>query len=61
MLTLARMRADAEDTYGQKLGDIQPAVDKYTGGFGRDDGASVRKVCWPLRKAEQNENSERTR
>ena len=44
VLTIARMRADAEDTYGRRMGDIAPAVDKYTGGFGRDDGASVRKV-----------------
>lgn len=45
ILTIARMRADAEDVYGTRLGDIIPAVDKMTGGFARDDGASVRKVC----------------
>jgi hypothetical protein len=44
VLTIARMRADAEDAYGLKLGEIQPAVDRLTGGFARDDGASVRKV-----------------
>lgn len=38
------MRAEAEDVYGMKLGDIGAATDKITGGFGRDDGASVRKV-----------------
>ena len=46
VLTIARMRADAEDAYGVKLGEIQPAVDRHTGGFARDDGASVRKVSW---------------
>ena len=44
ILTIARMRADAEDVYGQKLGDITPTTDRMTGGFTRDDGASVRKV-----------------
>jgi len=44
ILTIARMRADAEDIYGQKLGDIAPTTDRMTGGFSRDDGASVRKV-----------------
>ena len=38
------MRAEAEEVYGQKLGDIAPAADKIGGGFSRDDGASVRKV-----------------
>jgi len=44
ILTIARMRAEAEDVYGMRLGDIGPAADKITGGFARDDGASVRKV-----------------
>lgn len=43
-MTIARMRAEAEEVYGQRLGDIAPAVDKIQGGFARDDGASVRKV-----------------
>lgn len=38
------MRAEAEDIYGGKLGEIAPAADKINGGFSRDDGASVRKV-----------------
>jgi hypothetical protein len=38
------MRAEAEDVYGMRLGDIGPAADKISGGFARDDGASVRKV-----------------
>jgi hypothetical protein len=44
VLTIARMRAEAEEAYGQKLGDIAPAVDRVQGGFSRDDGASTRKV-----------------
>ncbi|KAI0012846.1 hypothetical protein F4779DRAFT_535854 [Xylariaceae sp. FL0662B] len=44
VLTVARMRAEAEEVYGQKLGDIAPAADRITGGFSRDDGASVRKA-----------------
>ena len=44
VLTIARMRAEAEDMYGARLGDIAPTTDKMAGGFARDDGASVRKV-----------------
>ncbi|KAH8804556.1 rho-GTPase-activating protein-like protein [Xylogone sp. PMI_703] len=44
MLTIARMRAEAEDLYGMRLGDIGPTTDKIPGGFSRDDGASVRKA-----------------
>jgi hypothetical protein len=44
VLTIARMRADAEEVYGQRIGDILPATDRIQGGFARDDGASVRKV-----------------
>ena len=44
ILTVARMRADAEETYGNSLSSITPATDRVTGGFSRDDGASVRKV-----------------
>lgn len=46
ILTLTRMRADAEDLYGQRLADIEPATNKIDGGFQRDDGASVKKVRW---------------
>lgn len=45
ILTLARLRADAEDSYGQKLGDIEHATNRIDGGFQKDDGASVKKVC----------------
>lgn len=44
ILTIATMRAEAEELYGDRLGDIAPAVDKLSGGFARDDGASVRKA-----------------
>ncbi|CAI4210454.1 unnamed protein product [Parascedosporium putredinis] len=44
ILTVARLRAEAEDVYGQRLADISPVADKISGGFSRDDGASVRKA-----------------
>ncbi|KAI9781433.1 MAG: hypothetical protein M1839_006027 [Geoglossum umbratile] len=44
VLTIARMRAEAEDVYSQRLAEIVPATDKVSGGFSRDDGASVRKA-----------------
>ncbi|KAK5133668.1 hypothetical protein LTR08_007522 [Meristemomyces frigidus] len=44
MLVVSRMRADAEDLYGQKLGDIETATKKIDGGFQRDDGASLKKA-----------------
>jgi hypothetical protein len=44
VLTIARLRADTEELYAQKLADIVPATDRIAGGFQRDDGASVRKV-----------------
>ncbi|KUJ07730.1 rho-GTPase-activating protein-like protein [Mollisia scopiformis] len=44
MLTIARMRAEAEDSYGMKLGEIGSATDRMSGGFSRDDGASVKKA-----------------
>ena len=44
LLTIARMRADAEELYGNRLGDIGPMADRISGGFSRDEGASVRKV-----------------
>ena len=43
VLAIARMRADAEDAYGQKLAEITPTVERPQG-FARDDGASVRKA-----------------
>lgn len=44
ILTVARLRADAEDQYGNSLAAIPPATDRVQGGFSRDEGASVRKV-----------------
>lgn len=43
-LTIARMRAEAEDIYGVRLGEIEGATNRIDGGFQRDDGASVKKV-----------------
>lgn len=48
VLTIARMRAEAEEAYSNRLGDIVPTADKANGGFSRDDGATVRKVCLPI-------------
>lgn len=44
ILTVARMRADAEEQYGNSLAAISPATERIGGGFTRDEGASVRKV-----------------
>lgn len=45
ILTIATIRADAEEQYSQKLGLIAPSIDRFTpSGFAKDDGASVRKV-----------------
>lgn len=44
LLTIARMRAEAEDLYVGKLADIETATNRIDGGFQRDDGASVKKV-----------------
>ena len=53
ILTIAKMRADAEEQYGRRLGDIVPTTDRMTGGFSRDDGASLKKVLssnsWEVR------------
>lgn len=44
MLALAAARADAEEQYGNKLRDLQTSYAPKKGGFGRDDGASLRKA-----------------
>lgn len=49
VIQVARMRADAEDAYGQRLLAISPAAFKPDG-FGKDDGASVRKAYDGLTK-----------
>lgn len=38
------MRAEAEELYGQRLGEIEGVTNRIDGGFQRDDGASVKKV-----------------
>ncbi|OQE94226.1 hypothetical protein PENNAL_c0004G11458 [Penicillium nalgiovense] len=50
ILAIASMRADAEEQYGLRMGDIAPSVDRLTpAGFGKDDGASVRKAYEGIR------------
>lgn len=44
VLNIAKMRVEAEELYGRKLGEIAPNTDRMIGGFARDDGASLRKV-----------------
>jgi hypothetical protein len=44
IITIATMRATAEELYGSKLEEVAPAVDRVTSGFTKDEGASVRKV-----------------
>ncbi|KAK6442358.1 Rho-GTPase-activating protein 8 [Oleoguttula sp. CCFEE 5521] len=44
IITVARLRAEAEDLYSQKLGDIDTATNRIEGGFQKDDGASVKKA-----------------
>ncbi|KAJ5729294.1 uncharacterized protein N7483_003802 [Penicillium malachiteum] len=42
ILAIASMRADAEEQYGLRMGDIAPSVDRLSAaGFGKDDGASA--------------------
>lgn len=48
LLTIARLRADAEEAYGASLSGITPATERINGGFSKDEGASVRKVRSPL-------------
>ncbi|KAL1591589.1 Rho-GTPase-activating protein 8 [Paraconiothyrium brasiliense] len=44
ILTIARLRADAEEVYGNSLASITPSTERVSGGFSRDEGASVRKA-----------------
>ena len=48
VLTIARSRAEAEEQYGRRLADITPTTDRLSGGFQKDDGASLRKVSVSL-------------
>lgn len=52
IVTIASLRADAEEAYSSRLGDIAPAVDRITSGFSKDEGASVRKASGSLNKAD---------
>ncbi|KAK2598956.1 Rho-GTPase-activating protein 8 [Conoideocrella luteorostrata] len=54
ILTIARLRAEAEETYGQRLTDIAPSADRVNGGFSRDDGATVRKAYDGMRTEMQD-------
>ncbi|PHH91038.1 hypothetical protein CDD83_1877 [Cordyceps sp. RAO-2017] len=54
VLTIARLRAEAEEAYGQRLRDIAPAADRISGGFARDDGATVRKAYDGMRDEMQD-------
>ena len=38
ILTVARLRADAEEAYGNTLSSITPATERITGGFSKDEG-----------------------
>ncbi|EEH40560.1 rho-GTPase-activating protein [Paracoccidioides lutzii Pb01] len=49
ILTIASMRAVAEEQYSAKLGEIAPAIDRMGNGFAMDDGASVRKAYEGIR------------
>lgn len=44
VLAIARMRTEAEEMYARRLADVGPATDRMSGGFAKDDGASVRKA-----------------
>lgn len=59
ILTVASLRADAEEVYSSRLEDITPAVDRITTGFSKDEGASVRKVYQRDRFGERLLDSEK--
>lgn len=44
ILTITNMRVAAEELYSSKIGDIAPALDRFSSGFTKDEGASVRKA-----------------
>ncbi|KAK6334073.1 hypothetical protein TWF696_002575 [Orbilia brochopaga] len=49
ILTIARLRSEAEDAYGDKLKAISPAAERPDG-FARDEGASTRKAYEGMKK-----------
>lgn len=48
ILEVVKLRAEADEIYAQRLGDIESATNRIDGGFQRDDGASVKKVSSEL-------------
>ncbi|KAH7008028.1 hypothetical protein EDB80DRAFT_425005 [Ilyonectria destructans] len=54
VLTIARLRAEAEEAYSLRLSEITPSADKVQGGFSRDDGATVRKAFDGMRTEMQD-------
>lgn len=44
ILTISRMRAEAEELYGQRLGEIEGVTNRIDGGFQRDEGATIKKA-----------------
>lgn len=44
LLTITRIRAEAEDAYAAKLFQIRPESNRIEGGFQKDDGASAKNV-----------------
>ncbi|KAH7152503.1 hypothetical protein B0J13DRAFT_265801 [Dactylonectria estremocensis] len=54
VLTIARLRAEAEEAYSLRLSEITPSADKIQGGFTRDDGATVRKAFDGMRSEMQD-------
>ncbi|KAF7545281.1 hypothetical protein G7Z17_g9282 [Cylindrodendrum hubeiense] len=54
VLTIARLRAEAEEAYSLRLSEITPSADKVQGGFSRDDGATVRKAFDGMRNEMQD-------
>lgn len=48
ILAIARMRAEAEEAYSSHLSNIVPSAEKVANGFSRDEGATVRKVRYPI-------------
>ncbi|KAF3937633.1 hypothetical protein ABW19_dt0207669 [Dactylella cylindrospora] len=53
VITIARLRAEAEDSYGDRLKSISPAAERPDG-FLRDEGASTRKAGDSHKKVAEN-------
>jgi Domain found in Dishevelled, Egl-10, and Pleckstrin (DEP)/RhoGAP domain/Fes/CIP4, and EFC/F-BAR homology domain len=57
VVMIASLRADAEEAYSKTLEKITLTVDGMSGGFTRDDGASVRKVKYARNQALHSTNT----